>query len=246
MSLLISTVLSGSRNRLAPLVDAPCTMPGIAAAMLGLHDQHVAAVALGDDLVLQILRRLLPAQIRLERAAQTRPLLAQPVANHLQLRARVVDHLARRVDLVAHLRDFALERRGAAAGRSSSGNDPARPADARCASRRPNRGTSASASSRSGFERASFDRERRRGSAADRSRRAAETPPFVAMYCAVSVVAASSCATFCASVDGCSCAEALRAHRRQREAAHGLDDAIEFEGPKGAGLHSGEPSILPE
>ena len=28
MSLLISTVLSGSRNRLAPLVDAPCTMPG--------------------------------------------------------------------------------------------------------------------------------------------------------------------------------------------------------------------------
>ena len=29
MSLLISTVLSGSRNRLAPLVDAPCTMPGI-------------------------------------------------------------------------------------------------------------------------------------------------------------------------------------------------------------------------
>jgi len=29
MSLLISTVLSGSRNRLAPLVEAPCTMPGI-------------------------------------------------------------------------------------------------------------------------------------------------------------------------------------------------------------------------
>ena len=30
MSLLISTVLSGSRNRLAPLVDAPWTMPGMA------------------------------------------------------------------------------------------------------------------------------------------------------------------------------------------------------------------------
>ena len=29
MSLLISTVLSGSRNRLAPLVDVPCTMPGM-------------------------------------------------------------------------------------------------------------------------------------------------------------------------------------------------------------------------
>ena len=30
MSLLISTVLSGSRNRLAPLPELPCTMPGIA------------------------------------------------------------------------------------------------------------------------------------------------------------------------------------------------------------------------
>ncbi len=30
MSLLISTVPSGSRNRLAPLADAPCTMPGMA------------------------------------------------------------------------------------------------------------------------------------------------------------------------------------------------------------------------
>ena len=29
MSLLISTVLSGSRNRLAPLPELPCTMPGI-------------------------------------------------------------------------------------------------------------------------------------------------------------------------------------------------------------------------
>ena len=29
MSLLISTVLSGSRNRLAPLVEDPCTIPGI-------------------------------------------------------------------------------------------------------------------------------------------------------------------------------------------------------------------------
>ena len=31
MSLLISTVLSGSRNRLAPLPELPCTMPGMAA-----------------------------------------------------------------------------------------------------------------------------------------------------------------------------------------------------------------------
>ena len=103
MSLLISTVLSGSRNRLAPLAELPCTMPGIAAAMLGLHDQHVAAVALGDDLLLQVLRRVLAAQVRLERAAQPRALLAQPIADALQLRARVVDDLAGRIDLVAHV-----------------------------------------------------------------------------------------------------------------------------------------------
>ena len=67
MSLLISTVLSGSRNRLAPLVDAPCTMPGMPLRCSALHDEHVAAVALGDDLILQVLRRVLAAQVRLER-----------------------------------------------------------------------------------------------------------------------------------------------------------------------------------
>ena len=100
MSLLISTVLSGSRNRLAPLrrtCRARC--PGSPSRCSELHDQHVAAVALGDDLILQVLRGVLAAQVRLERAAQPRPLLAQPVADALQLRARVVDHLAGRVDV---------------------------------------------------------------------------------------------------------------------------------------------------
>ena len=160
MSLLISTVLSGSRNRLAPLVDAPCTMPGIAAAVLGLDDEHVAAVALGDDLILQVLRGVLAAQVRLERAAQPRALLAQPLANALQLRAGVVDDVAGRVDLLAHLRDLALERRGAAAGRfeqrersAARAGSPAR--DSSTESR-----NAASASSRSGFERAPFDGQR--------------------------------------------------------------------------------------
>ena len=39
--------------------------------------------------------------------------------------------------------------------------------------------------------------------------------------------------------------EAFCAHRRQGEALDRLDDPIEFEGPKGAGLHKGEPLILP-
>ena len=42
------------------------------AAVFGAHDQHVAAVAIGDDLLLQVLRRVLAAQVGLERAAQPR------------------------------------------------------------------------------------------------------------------------------------------------------------------------------
>ena len=60
----------GTGSRRSPTRRARC--PGIAAAMLGPHHQHVAAVALGDDLLLQILRRVLAAQVRLERRAQLR------------------------------------------------------------------------------------------------------------------------------------------------------------------------------
>ena len=77
---------------------------GNRAAMLGFDDEHIAAVPLGDDLILQMLRRVLAAQVRLERAPQPRPLLAQPLADDLQLRARVIDDVAGRVDLVARRR----------------------------------------------------------------------------------------------------------------------------------------------
>ena len=40
--------------------------------MLGAHDDHVAAVAIGDDLILQVLRRVAPARQALERRAQLR------------------------------------------------------------------------------------------------------------------------------------------------------------------------------
>ena len=56
MSLLISTVSSGSRNRLAPLADAAVDDARNRGAMLGAHHQHVAAVAVGDHLLLQVLR----------------------------------------------------------------------------------------------------------------------------------------------------------------------------------------------
>ena len=168
--------------------------------MLGLHDEHVAAVALGDDLILQVLRGLLATQIRLERAAQPRPLLAQPLANELQLGARVVDHLARRIDLVARLRDLALERRGAAARlleqRKRAGdtaNRGARLVDRfeKCRERSRRGASSAPALDRERVEnRRQVARRPQREGAVSRDVRA------------VSVVAASNCATFCGSVDG--------------------------------------------
>ena len=85
------------------------------AAMLGFDDEYIPAVPLGDDLILQMLRRVLAAQVRLEGAPQPRPLLAQPLADGLQLGARVIDDVAGRVDLVSRGGDLAFERGGVAA-----------------------------------------------------------------------------------------------------------------------------------
>ena len=79
--------------------------------MLGADDEHVAAVAVGDDLLLQILRRVLAAQIGLERAAQPGPLLAQALTDAAKLRARVVDDVAAGIDLPADVGDLRLEGR---------------------------------------------------------------------------------------------------------------------------------------
>ena len=71
-------------------------------AVLGAHHQHVAAVAVGDHLLLQVLRRLALAQERFERRAQLRLLAPQPLADARQRRAGVVGHFARRFDLAPH------------------------------------------------------------------------------------------------------------------------------------------------
>ena len=155
MSLLISTVLSGSRKRLAPLDELPWTMPGIADAVLGAHHQHEAAVAVGDDLVLQVLRRVLvrggttPACL-----CRRGPLPPEAFADRLQLGAGVVDHLAGRLDLVPRFGDLAAERRPAfgqglqgrervlgpadgGAGRSTDSRKSARPSSRSGSSARP-------------------------------------------------------------------------------------------------------------
>ena len=78
-------------------------------AVFGANDQHVAAVSIGHDLLLQVLRRVLAAQIGLERPAQPRALLAQPVPDPPQLAARIVHHLACGVDLAPDVRDLSFE-----------------------------------------------------------------------------------------------------------------------------------------
>ena len=72
ISLFSSTVRAARGYRLAPLAELPWTMPGIESRCSDLHDEHVAAVAIGDDLVLQIARGVAAAHVRLERAAQPR------------------------------------------------------------------------------------------------------------------------------------------------------------------------------
>ena len=110
MSLLISTVPSGSRNRLCAAGRRAVHDAGNRAAVLGAHHQHVAAVAVGDDLLLQVLRRVALAQERFERGAQLRLLPPQPFADAGERRAGVVGHLARRLDLPAHGGDLGSER----------------------------------------------------------------------------------------------------------------------------------------
>ena len=96
----------------------------------------------------------------------------------------------------------------------------------------------ASASSWRGFERAAFDGERLENLRQVVGR--AERQLAVARESAtVSVVAAKQRRTpLPRRSSGCSRARRSAPHRRQREAAHRLDNAIEFEGPQGAWLHS--------
>ncbi len=79
--------------------------------VLGADDENVPAVAVGDDLVLKVPRRVAAAQVGLQRVPQARALLPQPVANRPEFAARLVVHLAARVDLLPDVSDLRLERR---------------------------------------------------------------------------------------------------------------------------------------
>ncbi|OLD17633.1 MAG: hypothetical protein AUJ01_08710 [Acidobacteria bacterium 13_1_40CM_3_65_5] len=214
-----------------------------AAAMLGLHHQHVAAVALGDDLVLQVLCRVLAAEVRLERRPQPRALLSQSIPNPLQLGTRIVDHVAGGIDLLAYLRRLIFERRRAAARRVEQRKRRRHAADRRARfldrvekrrqREQPRR-----------FERAPFDGQRRENLrqlarraqrelavGGDESRRLRRRREELRDFMRIGGRRQPR--------------EALGAHGRQREARDGLHDPIEFESPQGARLHNAEPEILP-
>ncbi len=80
------------------------------AAMLGPHDQDITPVAIGDDLFLQVPRRVLGAQVRLEGRPQATALLPEAFPDGFQLGARVVGHRAGGLDGAADVHDLALER----------------------------------------------------------------------------------------------------------------------------------------
>ena len=206
-------------------------------AVLGADDEHVAAVAIGDDLLLQVLRRVLAAQVRLERAAQPRPLLAQAIA---QVRAAPGWHRRR---LRRRDRSCGGCRRSRARTRRRSRRCAREERESRCArggSRRtcarPTPGTSRASSSCSGSRarpstasdiriasrsvgRLQRDRRRRAGSAPFRPSPRAPPRPRARRSAAAR------------------CARRAAPRRRLREAADRLDDPIEFEGPQGAGVH---------
>ena len=200
--------------------------------MPGMALRCSAAVALRDDLILEVFRGVLSTEERLERAAQPCPLLPQAIANAFQLGARVVGDLARRIDLVADLRSFASKRRRAGAcrleqrkraGRAS--NRPARLVD------RVEKVCEGDQTKR--LERTSFNRQRsqnlrqlarrtqgEQGVGRQIPRRLGRRRQQLSDLLRVG--------------RRCETPEALGPHRRKRGRTHRLDDPIEFEGPQGS------------
>ena len=80
-------------------------------AVFGSDDQHVAAVAVGDDLLLQVLGRVTAAQKRLQCVSQPCALFPKAPADVAERRAGLVYHIARRRDLSSDVGDLLFERR---------------------------------------------------------------------------------------------------------------------------------------
>jgi hypothetical protein len=79
-------------------------------AVFGANHQHVAAVAIGDHLFLQILR-VPSAEKAVQRCPQSLLVLTQTVADRGQRGTGVVGHFARWLDLAANIGNLLRERR---------------------------------------------------------------------------------------------------------------------------------------
>ena len=210
--------------------------------MLGLHQQHEPAVALGDDQVLEVLRGVLAAQVRLERLAQLRAMTAQAVADGRQRGAGLVLDVARRRDGAPDGGDFRLERRRAAGQSLEAGQVARRPADCRGAF----------------LDRFQVVRQRQQPQRLERTPgdiqqlqqrlevlRRAQRKHRVARQVADRLRRGRQRLAHDSRLGGRRQGiEARPSGRRQREAAHGSDNTIEFEGLQAASGHVGSESAV--
>ena len=212
-------------------------------AMLAAHDQHVAAVAIGDDLLLQVLRGVAAAQVRFERAAQPRRAAcaadraAPPAPGSHRRRPRTPGRScggrrrsrARTMPTVSAMR--AEDREAPRARRMAWHVDVDRGEEVAKAT------SDAAARARGLPPRATSESSSRSSSACSPIvLRPAGTAPFPPSPPAPPATARGIgrrlqlCQARCAG-------------RRLREAANRLDDPVEFEGPQGAGVHETQGAV---
>jgi hypothetical protein len=163
-----------------------------------------------------------------------RALFAQPVANAPQLRARVVHHLAARVDLLADVRDFVIERCRVVRNRTEDGEGGAGPANRR-ARRLDRRQEPGKPEQVERLERPAFDRETREQRVQIRGRLQADV---ILRQEPRGFRGGRQRARHRVRIGQRFETRELRPSRRRlRVPAHGVDDPIEFKGPEGAWVH---------
>ena len=203
-------------------------------AMLAADDEHVPAVAIRDDLLLQVLRGVPAAKVGFERPAQPRPLLAKTIAQVRQFRTGIVDDVERRADLAPDIADLGLERRRGLGDRREQGK--AAPDLAHGTAGDFDRGQKCrDVDERLRFEDAAFNRQRQQQLVEILGRLQSD------LVVAQEASRLGRCGK--SRCDGARVGQRLqhrqtrRTGRRLCEAAYRLDDPIVFERPQGTGVH---------
>ena len=214
-------------------------MPGMACAVLGAYDQHVAAVAVGDHLLLQVLRRC-PCRAGTTRAS------SRSLPRCLRSRSRIsrssgLASSATSPDAsicLAHRRAISPLERGQAVRRAAEARERRRGSrrmTARAWSIESRNVGEAEQPQR--LERPSGDGQRGERVGEVRRRAQREGRMAVEQTHAFRRLGQGG-ATAGAPPSGCELASAVGAERRQREARQRLDDASELERPEGAWMHA--------